>query len=50
MLVPEAALAALATQGTPFTIHGPARYEQNVPSFKILLLLRFSGGDPVPEG
>ena len=29
MLVPEDALAYLAVQGVPFTVEGPASYEQN---------------------
>ena len=33
-LVPEAALAALATQGIPFTVQGPATYEQSIPSLR----------------
>lgn len=29
MLVPEDALAFLAVEGVPFTVEGPATYEQN---------------------
>lgn len=31
-LVPESALAFLATEGIPFVVEGPAKYEQNVPA------------------
>jgi hypothetical protein len=34
MLVPEAALAYLATEGTPFQVEGPATYEQNTPALR----------------
>jgi hypothetical protein len=30
-LVPEQALAALATQGIPFNVQGPASYERSIP-------------------
>ena len=33
-VVPEAALAAMAREGIPFTVHGPATYEQSVPSVR----------------
>jgi len=33
-LVPENALAFLATEGIPFTVEGPAKYEQNVPAVR----------------
>ena len=33
-VVPQAALAALAVEGIPFTVQGPATYEQNVPSLR----------------
>ena len=33
-LVPESALAFLATEGIPFSVEGPAKYEQNVPAFR----------------
>jgi hypothetical protein len=32
MLVPESALAYLATEGIPFQVEGPATYEQIIPS------------------
>jgi hypothetical protein len=34
MLVPESALPFLAVQGIPFTVDGPATYEQNGPAFR----------------
>lgn len=34
MLVPESALPFLAVQGIPFTVEGPATYEQNGPAFR----------------
>ena len=34
VLVPESALAFLATEGAPFTVEGPAKYEQNVPAVR----------------
>jgi hypothetical protein len=33
-LVPESALAALAVEGIPFRVEGPATYEQNVPAIR----------------
>ncbi len=36
MLVPEAALAYLATEGIPFGVEGPATYEQNTPALRDL--------------
>jgi hypothetical protein len=33
-LVPEKALAALAVEGIPFLVEGPATYEQSAPSFR----------------
>jgi len=33
-LVPENALAFLATEGIPFIVEGPAKYEQNVPAIQ----------------
>ena len=34
MLVPEDALAFLAVEGIPFTVEGPATYEQNGSAFR----------------
>ncbi len=34
MLVPEAALAYLATEDIPFQVEGPATYEQSTPSLR----------------
>ena len=34
MLVPEDALAYLAVEGVPFTVEGPAKYEQNGPAIR----------------
>jgi hypothetical protein len=34
VLVPESALAFLATESIPFTVEGPAKYEQNVPAVR----------------
>jgi hypothetical protein len=34
MLVPEDALAFLAVEGVPFTVEGPATYEQNGSSLR----------------
>ncbi len=34
MLVPEAALVYLATEGIPFHVEGPATYEQNTPALR----------------
>lgn len=34
MLVPEDALAYLAVEGVPFTVEGPASYEQNGSAFR----------------
>jgi hypothetical protein len=34
MLVPEDALAFLAVQGIPFTVEGPATYEQTGSAFR----------------
>jgi hypothetical protein len=34
MLVPEDALPFLAVQGIPFSVEGPATYEQNGPAFR----------------
>jgi hypothetical protein len=34
MLVPEAALAYLATEGIPFQVEGPATYEQITPALR----------------
>ena len=34
MLVPEDALAYLAVQSVPFTVEGPATYEQNGSAFR----------------
>jgi hypothetical protein len=34
MLVPEEALAQLAMQGIPFTVEGPATYEQIITSLR----------------
>ncbi len=34
VLVPESALAFLATEGIPFAVEGPAKYEQNVPAVR----------------
>ncbi len=33
-LVPEAALAHLATAGVAFSVSGPAKYEQSIPSVR----------------
>ena len=33
-LVPEAALAHLATEGISFTVIGPAKYEHSIPSVR----------------
>jgi hypothetical protein len=35
MLVPPEALAQLAVEGIPFSVEGPARYEQLVPALRI---------------
>lgn len=35
MIVPEEALAALAVQGIPFSVQGPATYEHLVPSVRV---------------
>jgi hypothetical protein len=40
-LIPEAALAALADKGIPFTVHGKASYEKQVAA------LRSAASDPV---
>ncbi len=34
MLVPEAALASMAVEGIPFSVEGPAKYEQHVPALR----------------
>lgn len=34
MLVPEDALPFLAVEGVPFTVEGPATYEQNGPAVR----------------
>ena len=34
MIVPESALAFLAVEGIPFTVEGPATYEQNAPALR----------------
>jgi hypothetical protein len=34
MIVPEAALPALALEGISFTVDGPATYEQNIPAIR----------------
>ena len=34
MLVPEAALPFLAVEGIPFSVEGPAKYEQHVPTVR----------------
>jgi hypothetical protein len=34
MIVPEAALPALALEGISFTVEGPATYEQNIPAVR----------------
>jgi hypothetical protein len=34
MIVPEAALPALALEGISFTVDGPATYEQNIPAVR----------------
>lgn len=34
VLVPESALAFLATESIAFTVEGPAKYEQNVPAVR----------------
>jgi hypothetical protein len=34
MLVPETALAELAVEGIPFSVEGPAKYEQHVPAVR----------------
>ncbi len=34
MLVPEPALAYLATEGIPFQVEGPATYEQSTPALR----------------
>ena len=34
MLVPEAALPYLAVEGIPFSVKGPATYEQHVPTVR----------------
>jgi hypothetical protein len=34
MLVPEVALAYLATEGIAFQVEGPATYEQNTPAIR----------------
>jgi hypothetical protein len=33
-LIPENALAALAVEGIPYTVEGPATYEQSAPPFR----------------
>ena len=33
-VVPESALRALAVEGIPFKVEGPATYEQNVPPLR----------------
>ena len=33
-LVPEAALPHLAVEGIPFSVIGPARYEQTIPAIR----------------
>ena len=33
-VVPETALAALAVQGIPFAVQGPATYEQSIPPLR----------------
>ncbi len=40
MLVPEDALGFLAVEGIPFTVEGPATYEQNGSAFR--------GASPAP--
>lgn len=34
MLVPETALPDLAIEGIPFSVEGPARYDQRVPALR----------------
>jgi hypothetical protein len=34
MIVPESALPFLAVEGIPFTVEGPATYEQNTPAIR----------------
>jgi hypothetical protein len=34
MIVPEAALSALALEGISFTVEGPATHEQNTPAVR----------------
>ena len=34
MLVPESALGYLAVEGIPFSVEGPATYEQNAPALR----------------
>lgn len=34
MVVPEDALSFLAVEGVPFTVEGPATYEQHGPAFR----------------
>jgi hypothetical protein len=34
MLVPETALAEMAIEGITFSVEGPAKYEQHVPSVR----------------
>jgi hypothetical protein len=33
-LVPENALAAMAVEGIPYSVEGPATYEQNAPAIR----------------
>lgn len=33
-LVPESALAAMAVEGIPYTVEGPATYEQSAPPIR----------------
>lgn len=33
-LVPQAALAAMAVEGIPFIVEGPAPYERNIPTLR----------------
>ena len=34
MLVPEAALPEMAVEGIPFSVEGPAKYDQHVPTVR----------------
>ena len=33
-LVPEGALAAMAVEGIPFVVEGPASYDRNIPTLR----------------